>query len=68
MKELIKISEFQKRVWGENGTPLTPQAIRDQLVRDVLPGKQIGRLWFIDWQAYQRQTGNALADSVLRAG
>lgn len=68
MSELIKISEFQRRVWGEKGTPLTPHAIRDQLQRDELPGKKIGKLWFIDWTAYQRMTGNALADRVLRAG
>ncbi|MZR63813.1 hypothetical protein [Alcanivorax sp. DP30] len=68
MSEMIKIREFKRRVWGANGTPLTNQAIRDQIQRDVLPGAQIGRLWFIDWDAYQKQTGNALADAVLRAG
>lgn len=64
--ELIKISEFQRRVWGEGGTPLTPQAIRDQLRNDILPGRQIGKLWFVDWAAYSRQTGNHLVDAVLK--
>ncbi len=68
MSELIKISEFQRRVWGEKGTPLTRQTIRNQLQHDVLPGEQIGRLWYVDWEAYQRMTGNELADRVLRAG
>lgn len=66
--ELIKISEFQLRVWGENGTPLTRHTIRNQLQNDVLPGKQIGKLWFVDWTAYQRMTGNDLADRVLNSG
>lgn len=30
-KELIKISEFQRRRWGENGTPPCPQAIRNYI-------------------------------------
>jgi hypothetical protein len=64
--ELIKISEFQRRVWGEGGTPLTPQAIRDQLRNDILPGKQIGKLWFVDWAAYSRMTGFHLVDAVLK--
>lgn len=65
-RELIRITEFQRRVWGEHGTPLTSQAIRNQLRRDDLPGEQVGRLWFVDWRAYQRQTGDDLIDRVLR--
>lgn len=64
--ELIKISEFQRRVWGENGTPLTAQAIRNQIRDDILPGRQMGKLWYVDWTAYSRQTGNHLVDAVLR--
>ena len=64
---LINIAEFQRRVWGENGTPLTAQAIRNQLKRGDLPGQQVGKLWFVDWTAYQRQTGDELVDAVLRA-
>jgi len=67
-RELINIGEFQRRVWGENGTPLTAQAIRNQLKRGDLPGQQVGKLWFVDWTAYQNQTGDRLVDAVLRAG
>lgn len=66
MAELIKISEFQTRVWGENGTPPTPQAIRNQIRDDKLPGKKIGKLWYVDWRAYQRQTGDDLVENILR--
>ena len=66
-RELINIAEFQRRVWGENGPPLTAQAIRNQLKRGDLPGQQVGKLWFVDWTAYQRQTGDELVDAVLRA-
>ena len=65
-RELIKISEFKRRVWGERGTPLTSQAIRNQIVNDVLPGEQIGKLWYVDWTAYSHSTGNNLVDAVLR--
>jgi len=30
-RELIKIREFQRRRWGENGTPQCPQAIRNHI-------------------------------------
>lgn len=65
-RELIKISEFQRRVWGKNGTPLCSQAIRNRLKNGVLPGEQIGKPWYIDWSAYQRMTGDELVDMVLR--
>ncbi|MFC2974625.1 hypothetical protein ACFOJE_20750 [Azotobacter bryophylli] len=65
-RELIKISEFQRRCWGENGTPMCAQAIRQQLRNDKLPGQQIGKLWYVDWAAYSRHTGNDLVDAVLR--
>lgn len=69
MSELIKITEYQRRVWGENGTPLTANAIREQIKRGDLPGKQIGKqigkLYFVDWALYRKQTGNPLVDQVL---
>ena len=65
-KELIKISEFQKRKWGVNGTPLCSQAIRNQLRDRKIPGEQIGKIWYVDWAAYTRQTGNPLVDMVLK--
>ncbi|WP_028627711.1 hypothetical protein [Metapseudomonas resinovorans] len=65
-KELIKISEFQRRKWGENGTPLCSQAIRNQLRDRKLPGERVGKIWYVDWAAYTRQTGNPLVDMVLK--
>jgi hypothetical protein len=65
-KELIKISEFQRRKWGENGTPLCSQAIRNYLRDRKLPGERIGNIWYVDWAAYQRSTGNSLVDMVLK--
>jgi hypothetical protein len=47
-KELIKISEFQRRRWGENGTPPCPQAIRNYIRNGKVPGEQIGKLWYVD--------------------
>ena len=61
-KELIKISEFQRRRWGENGTPQCPQAIRN----GVVPGEQIGKLWYVDWTAFNRSDGNDLVAMVLK--
>lgn len=65
MTELIKIAEFQKRVWGPEGTPITANAIRGQIKRGELPGQQIGKLYFVDWSLYRQQTGNSLVDQVL---
>lgn len=67
-RELIKISEYQRRVWGENGTPLTSQAIRNYLRDGKLPGEQIGRMWYVDWTAHQKSNKNELVEMVLRNG
>ncbi|WP_349616965.1 hypothetical protein [Azotobacter salinestris] len=65
-KELIKISEFQRRRWGDNGTPLCSQAIRMQLRNGILPGEQIGKLWYIDWTAFTKADSNDLVSMVLK--
>lgn len=65
-RERIRISEFQRRVWGAEGTPLCSQAIRNKIRSGEIPGEKIGKLWFVDWAAYQRLTGDELVDRVLR--
>ncbi len=41
-KELIKISEFQRRRWGKNGTPPCPQAIRNHIRNGMVPASRSG--------------------------
>lgn len=65
-KELIKISEFQRRRWGENGTPPCPQAIRNYIRNGKVPGEQIGKLWYVDWTALSRSDSNDLVAMVLK--
>lgn len=65
-KELIKISEFQRRRWGENGTPPCPQAIRNHIRNGMVPGEQIGKLWYVDWTAFNSSKGNDLVAMVLK--
>ncbi|MGF6139007.1 hypothetical protein [Pseudomonas laurylsulfatiphila] len=65
-RELIKISEFQKRRWGSNGTPQCPQAIRNHLKDGRLQGEQIGKLWYVDWYAFRVAAGNDLVAMVLK--
>lgn len=65
-RELIKISEFRRRRWGNEGTPLCPQAIRNMLRNGALPGEQIGKLWYVDWTAYQAGHQNDLVAMVLK--
>lgn len=65
-KELIKISEFRRRRWGDNGTPMCSQAIRNHLRNGDLPGEQIGKLWYVDWTAFSRSNGNDLVAMVLK--
>ncbi|MFZ3203993.1 MAG: hypothetical protein WA161_08975 [Pseudomonas sp.] len=64
-KELIKISEFQRRKWGENGTPMCSQAIRNHLRNRAIPGEKIGRTWYVDWNGYERLSQNLLVNMVL---
>lgn len=64
---LITVSEFIKRVYGEvaNGaTPPTQQTITRKCRLGILPAKKDG-VWFIDWNAYLKMTGNNLVDKVL---
>ncbi|KAB0489675.1 hypothetical protein [Pseudomonas vancouverensis] len=65
-KELIKISEFQRRRWGRGGTPLCSQAIRNHIRNGQVPGEQIGKLWYVDWNAFSRSNGNDLVAMVLK--
>jgi hypothetical protein len=65
-RELIKISEFQRRRWGVNGTPPCPQAIRNYIRNGQVPGEQIGKLWYVDWTAFSRSDGNDLVAMVLK--
>ncbi|WP_181295187.1 hypothetical protein [Pseudomonas sp. Q2-TVG4-2] len=64
--ELIKISEFQRRRWGENGTPMCAQAIRNQIQNGKIPGERIGKLWYVDWAVYTHANENELVAMVLR--
>ncbi|RKG33771.1 hypothetical protein [Acinetobacter tianfuensis] len=64
---LIKVSEFIRRVYGEeDATPPTPQTITRSCRRGELPAEQKGKLWYIDWELYQKRTGADLVDKVLR--
>jgi len=65
-KELIKISEFQRWRWGENGTPQCPQAIRNHIRNGIVPGEQIWKLWYVDWTAFSKSEGNDLVAMVLK--
>jgi hypothetical protein len=63
---LIKVSEFIKRVYGDQGsTPPARQTIVRQCRLGLLPAEQKGKLWYIQWNIYQKQTGDDLVDKVL---
>lgn len=64
---LITVGEFIKRVYGEleNGaTPPSQQTITRKCRLGLLPAVKDG-VWFINWTAYQKMTGNNLVDKVL---
>ncbi|MDV2441197.1 hypothetical protein QR665_17265 [Acinetobacter gerneri] len=64
---LIKVSEFIKRVYGgDDSTPPTPQTITRACRLGELPAEQKGKLWYIDWHLYQKQSGDDLVEQVLR--
>ncbi len=67
---LIKISTFLTRVYGnvENGaTPPTRQTIARMCSKGELPAEKIGKLWYIRWDIYQKQTGDDLVNKVLNS-
>lgn len=64
-QELISIKEFQPRVWGENGTPLSLQPIRKHLLNCKLPGKQVVGNGYVDWSEYQAQNADDFVEKVL---
>ncbi|PPV41345.1 hypothetical protein [Ectopseudomonas oleovorans] len=64
-QELISIKEFQRRVWGENGTPLSRQSIRNHLLNCKLPGKQVVGNWYVDWNEYQAHNADDFVEKVL---
>ncbi|MDM1757160.1 MULTISPECIES: DNA-binding protein [Acinetobacter] len=65
---LVKVSKFLELVYGndENATPPSPQTITRACRRGELPAQQKGKLWYIDWDIYQKQIGDDLVDQVLR--
>lgn len=65
-KELIRISEYRRRRWGEHGTPPCSQAIRNHIRNGQLPGELIGGLWYVDWNALNLSNGNELVAMVLK--
>ena len=55
-------------MYGQNdSTPPTPQTITRSCRRGELPAEQKGKLWYIDWDIYQKQTGDDLIDRVLNS-
>lgn len=65
-RELIKISEFQRRRWGDNGTPPCSQAIRNHIKNGRIKGEQIGKLWYVDWNIFKHISNNDLVAMVLK--
>ncbi|EGH71587.1 hypothetical protein PSYAR_13609, partial [Pseudomonas syringae pv. aceris str. M302273] len=39
---------------------------RNYIRNGLLPGEQIGKLWYIDWAAYNKAAGNDLIAMVLK--
>ncbi|WHP06878.1 hypothetical protein QLH32_05250 [Acinetobacter corruptisaponis] len=75
MSCLINVSEFIKRVYGSKeagATPPASQTITRKCRNGKLPaelhGAEDGKrgTWYINWDIYQKQTGNDLVDKVLR--
>lgn len=64
-KCLLKISEFTKKAYGADGSAPTRQTVASWCMSGQLPSEKIGKLWYIDWNAYQHQTGDDLVNKVL---
>lgn len=67
-----KVSEFIRRVYGTEGatpTPPPPQTITHQCRLGEIPAELKGagkrKTWYIDWEIYQKKTGDHLVDRIL---
>ena len=61
---LISIDEFLETAFSEKSRPTRRTLIR-QIQKKLLPGKKIGRTYFIDAKLYAQLTGDPLVDRVL---
>ena len=65
---LITLSEFSRRVYGkveDGATPPCRQTLAKRCHRKQLPAQFIDGMWYVDWNAYQKLTGNALVNKIL---
>lgn len=47
------------------GEKPTTKWVREQIDAGQIPGRRIGKLYFVDYDKFKASTGSALADKVL---
>lgn len=51
---------------GRKRNTACSQAIRNYIRNGIVPGEQIGKLWYVDWAAFNASNGNDLVAMVLK--
>lgn len=60
----MSVDEYRETFYTENSQPSKRTLIK--FVKEgILPGKQLGRSYYIDVETASKLTGNALVDQVL---
>lgn len=62
---LIKAKTFANRYFDPEDRP-DERTVRDWVRRGEVAGRLAGRLVYVDADAWEAETGNALADNILR--
>lgn len=64
---LITVEEFRKRYFVSGSEPDT-RTIRAWIDKGELIGRVVGKLYYVDLDRWETNTGNPLVDKVLRNG
>ena len=66
--KLASVEQFRRQCFVDGSAP-DPRTIRKHIRQGLIPGKIVSHesksLYFVDVEAWQRETGNPLVDRIL---
>lgn len=65
MNRLMRAEEWARRRFTPESRP-NRKTLHRWLAEGIVPGKQVGRNWYVDVDAEARATGDELVDAVLQ--
>ncbi len=61
---MIPLADF-RRIYFADGHAPDPRVIRAWIDSGELPGRRVGRKYYVDAESFEESTGNELADRIL---